>query len=83
MRALSVAVNDVVAVAGFVTPGTMVALGPERIEDMVKTITGCNVTWRNTMSMNRLLCERLGGGAFPTPARRSCASASRVSSGRP
>ncbi len=39
---------------------------PTLFEDMVKTITGCNVTWKNTMAMNRLLCER-HGGAFPTP----------------
>ncbi|QDU87629.1 hypothetical protein Pla175_09940 [Pirellulimonas nuda] len=38
-------------------------------EDMVKTITGCNVTWRNTIVMNRLLAERFGAGAFPSPAQ--------------
>jgi 3-methyladenine DNA glycosylase/8-oxoguanine DNA glycosylase len=47
---------------------------PTLFEDLVKTMTGCNVTWRNTMSMNRLLCEKVGppgiagSGAFPTPA---------------
>lgn len=40
---------------------------PTLFEDMVKTITGCNVTWRNTITMNRLLTEHVGGGAFPTP----------------
>ncbi len=38
-------------------------------EDMVKTITGCNVTWRNTITMNRLLAEHFGAGAFPAPAQ--------------
>lgn len=42
---------------------------PTLFEDMVKTITGCNVTWRNTITMNRLLAERVGGGAFPSPAQ--------------
>ncbi|MEM6329937.1 MAG: hypothetical protein AAF790_06785 [Planctomycetota bacterium] len=41
---------------------------PDLWEDMVKTITGCNVTWRNTMAMNHRLVERLGRGAFPRPA---------------
>jgi 3-methyladenine DNA glycosylase/8-oxoguanine DNA glycosylase len=42
---------------------------PTLFEDIIKTITGCNVAWANTKSMNRLLCEKIGtGGAFPTPA---------------
>ncbi len=41
---------------------------PTLFEDIVKTITGCNVTWTNTVRMNQLLCERIGtDGAFPTP----------------
>jgi 3-methyladenine DNA glycosylase/8-oxoguanine DNA glycosylase len=40
---------------------------PTLFEDMVKTITSCNVTWRNTIVMNRLLVEHVGDGAFPTP----------------
>ncbi len=40
---------------------------PSLFEDMVKTITGCNVTWPNTMRMNQLLCDQIGHGAFPTP----------------
>ncbi|MEE9212619.1 MAG: hypothetical protein V3U29_08200 [Phycisphaeraceae bacterium] len=40
---------------------------PTLFEDIVKTITGCNVTWPNTIRMNTLLCEKVGGGAFPTP----------------
>ena len=40
---------------------------PTLFEDIVKTITGCNVTWANTVRMNKLLCEKLGThGAFPT-----------------
>jgi 3-methyladenine DNA glycosylase/8-oxoguanine DNA glycosylase len=57
---------------------------PSLFEDMVKTITGCNVAWRNTISMNRLLCEHFGEtprdtdpphreNAFPTPARLAAA----------
>ena len=40
---------------------------PTLFEDMIKTITGCNVSWPNTMNMNRLLCERIGNGGFPSP----------------
>lgn len=40
---------------------------PTLFEDMVKTFSCCNVTWKNTLTMNRLLCEQHGGGAFPTP----------------
>jgi 3-methyladenine DNA glycosylase/8-oxoguanine DNA glycosylase len=36
---------------------------------MVKTITGCNVTWPNTMRMNALLCTEVGAGGFPTPGQ--------------
>jgi len=42
---------------------------PDLFEDVIKTITGCNVTWSNTKSMNRLLCEHYGDGGFPTPAK--------------
>jgi len=38
-------------------------------EDIVKTMTGCNVTWPNTIRMNALLCEHIGEGAFPTPTQ--------------
>ncbi len=40
---------------------------PTFFEDIIKTITGQNVTWRNTIMMNRLLVDRVGGGGFPTP----------------
>lgn len=42
---------------------------PTVFEDIVKTITGCNVSWPNTMRMNALLCEHVGGGGFPTPGQ--------------
>ncbi|MEN1680167.1 MAG: hypothetical protein AAGJ46_11285 [Planctomycetota bacterium] len=51
---------------------------PDLWEDMVKTITGCNVTWRNTITMNRLLVERIGGGAFPTPGQVARLTPSRL-----
>ena len=38
-------------------------------EDIVKTITGCNVAWSSTITMNRLMCEHVGAGGFPTPAQ--------------
>jgi 3-methyladenine DNA glycosylase/8-oxoguanine DNA glycosylase len=41
---------------------------PTLFEDIVKTITGCNVTWTNTIRMNKLLCDKVGTrGAFPSP----------------
>jgi 3-methyladenine DNA glycosylase/8-oxoguanine DNA glycosylase len=40
---------------------------PTLFEDIVKTMTGCNIAWPGTIRMNRLLCENFGGGAFPTP----------------
>ena len=49
---------------------------PSLFEDMVKTITGCNVAWRNTITMNQRLCRHFGDPpaadaepAFPTPQR--------------
>ena len=41
--------------------------GADLFEDIVKTITSCNVTWPNTVNMNRLLVEHVGYGGFPTP----------------
>ena len=44
-------------------------------EDVIKTITSCNVTWPSTIIMNRRLCEiagrtsATGQFAFPTAAR--------------
>lgn len=48
---------------------------PTLFEDVVKTVTSCNVTWPSTVNMNTRLCEVLGrksptgGHAFPTPAK--------------
>ncbi|MEM1099875.1 MAG: endonuclease III domain-containing protein [Planctomycetota bacterium] len=42
---------------------------PNLFEDMIKTITSCNVSWRNTITMNRRMCELVGDGGFPTPAQ--------------
>lgn len=44
---------------------------PTLFEDLVKTVTSCNVTWPGTRGMNRRLCAVLGEGAatgkcFPT-----------------
>jgi len=45
---------------------------PTFFEDVIKTVTSCNVTWPSTVNMNRRLCEALGertptgGYAFPT-----------------
>lgn len=44
-------------------------------EDVIKTVTSCNVTWPSTIIMNRRICEVIGRKsasglhAFPTPAR--------------
>ena len=48
---------------------------PTFFEDVIKTVTSCNVTWPSTVSMNTRLCEVLGErspsglAAFPTPER--------------
>jgi 3-methyladenine DNA glycosylase/8-oxoguanine DNA glycosylase len=43
---------------------------PSFFEDVIKTVTSCNVTWPSTVVMNIRLCEVVGrGGAFPTPKR--------------
>lgn len=39
---------------------------PSFFEDVIKTVTSCNVTWASTIQMNRRLCEVVGGGAFPS-----------------
>lgn len=47
---------------------------PSFFQDVIKTVTSCNVAWPSTVAMNRKLCELLGekspGGhrAFPTAA---------------
>lgn len=48
---------------------------PTFFEDVIKTVTSCNVTWPSTVNMNTRLCQALGdrslsgGFAFPTPER--------------
>lgn len=43
---------------------------PTVFEDVIKTVTSCNVTWPSTVTMNRRLCEVVGrGGAFPSAGR--------------
>lgn len=51
---------------------------PTLFEDMVKTITNCNVGWPSTVRMNRLLVERVGGGAFPTTDQVAAMTPSRL-----
>lgn len=38
---------------------------PTFFEDLIKTVTSCNVTWPSTVNMNRRLCEVINP-AFPT-----------------
>lgn len=40
---------------------------PTLFEDVIKTVTSCNVQWPSTIIMNTRLCEVIGkGGAFPS-----------------
>lgn len=40
---------------------------PTLFEDVIKTVTSCNVAWPSTVNMNTQLCRHVGtGGAFPT-----------------
>ncbi len=41
---------------------------PTLFEDVIKTVTSCNVAWPSTVRMNQRLCQVVGeGGAFPSP----------------
>lgn len=43
---------------------------PTVFEDILKTVTSCNVAWPSTIIMNRRLCEVVGpGGSFPSPQK--------------
>ncbi|MFI4896362.1 MAG: DNA-3-methyladenine glycosylase family protein [Phycisphaerales bacterium JB059] len=47
---------------------------PTLFEDVIKTVTSCNVAWPSTVNMNKRLCETLGARcenahAFPTPEK--------------
>lgn len=45
---------------------------PTLFEDVIKTVTSCNVAWPSTVNMNKQMCKHLGkGGCFPTDARVS------------
>lgn len=52
---------------------------PTLFEDIIKTVTSCNVTWPSTIVMNRRLCEVLGTKsasglfAFPSPDKLALA----------
>lgn len=57
---------------------------PTLFEDILKTVTSCNVTWPGTVHMNRRLCEVLG--ETPGPAAdepRSFPHAARLARVRP
>lgn len=52
---------------------------PTLFEDIIKTVTSCNVQWPSTVHMNLRLCEVLGrGGAFPSPVRLARARAATL-----
>lgn len=40
---------------------------PTMFEDVIKTVTSCNVTWPSTVQMNRRLCEVLTVGEHAAP----------------
>ncbi|MEM8757923.1 MAG: hypothetical protein AAGF47_09095 [Planctomycetota bacterium] len=43
---------------------------PTLFEDIIKTVTSCNVAWPSTINMNAQLCKHMGDrGAFPTAQR--------------
>lgn len=50
---------------------------PTLFEDVIKTVTSCNVTWPSTVNMNRRLCEVCGrrseSGAYSFPTAKKLA----------
>ncbi len=50
---------------------------PTLFEDVIKTVTSCNVAWPSTVNMNRRLCEvcgrRSASGAYSFPTARKLA----------
>lgn len=45
---------------------------PTLFEDVIKTVTSCNVAWPSTVNMNKQMVRHLGqGGCFPTDTRVS------------
>ena len=61
---------------------------PTLFEDVIKTVTSCNVTWPATVHMNRRICETLGSTirlapgiiahGFPSPAKLARTAASTL-----
>lgn len=57
---------------------------PSFFEDVIKTVTSCNVTWPGTISMNARLCATLGRRspthrhAFPTPQALAAVAPARL-----
>ncbi|CAG0968470.1 hypothetical protein PHYC_01111 [Phycisphaerales bacterium] len=61
-----------------------VSRSPTLFEDVVKTVTSCNVTWPGTVQMNRRLCEVLGAPVPDKPdAARTFPDAARLARTRP
>jgi 3-methyladenine DNA glycosylase/8-oxoguanine DNA glycosylase len=65
---------------------------PTFFEDVIKTVTSCNVTWPSTVNMNRRLCEVMGAAVEQGPRARpphgahfvhSFPSARRLAAARP
>lgn len=61
---------------------------PTLFEDVIKTVTSCNVTWPSTVQMNRRLCEVLGEaadqpGASPVPQLHAFPTPQRLARTRP
>ena len=50
---------------------------PTLFEDVIKTVTSCNVTWPNTVNMNRRLCEVVGARVDITDVRKAMGAAAR------
>jgi len=46
-----------------------ISRSPTFFEDVIKTITSCNVQWGGTVAMNAGLCALSAGGAFPAAAK--------------
>ena len=55
---------------------------PTMFEDVLKTVTSCNVTWSSTVHMNRRLCDVLGRASTKS-APRSFPTAHKLSRTRP
>jgi 3-methyladenine DNA glycosylase/8-oxoguanine DNA glycosylase len=57
---------------------------PTLFEDVIKTVTSCNVTWPSTVQMNRRLCEVLGQAVESSgTTRHSFPAATTIARTRP